>query len=138
LGLGEWICDSSSYNNNNDNNNNHFDHYEYNSPYHYHGRSHNNSSHKHCSNHNISVGKVMDMKKLMVSVLVGVVSLAGCSSSSSNDDVSTTVVVATTTSVEESTPNQATDAYSLIGGGSIDLTRGPTAMPMALWFWAPG
>jgi ABC-type glycerol-3-phosphate transport system substrate-binding protein len=78
------------------------------------------------------------MRKLWISALLGVVVLAGCGSSTTSDDVATSVVVATTTSVEESTPSPGANAYSLIGGGSIDLTRGPTAMPMALWFWAPG
>ncbi len=41
---------------------------------------------------------------------------------------------ATTTSV----PSGEANTYSLIGGGTIDLTRGPTAQPMAMWFWAPG
>jgi uncharacterized protein YceK len=74
------------------------------------------------------------MKKLLVSVLVGVVSLAGCSSTSTNNATTSTEVSDVSTSVPESSGS----AYSLIGGGSIDLTRGPTAKPLALWFWAPG
>ena len=79
------------------------------------------------------------MKRILgLGVIASALLLAGCGSSSTKDEVSTSVVVATTQSIEESTPSQAADSYSLIGGGSIDLTRGPTAMPVALWFWAPG
>lgn len=79
------------------------------------------------------------MKRILgLGVIACALLLAGCGSSSTNDEVSTSVVVATTTMIEDATPSPAADSFSLIGGGSIDLTRGPTAMPIALWFWAPG
>lgn len=28
--------------------------------------------------------------------------------------------------------------YRTVDGAMVDLTRGPTTRPIALWFWAPG
>jgi hypothetical protein len=66
--------------------------------------------------------------------LLGAVIVSGCSSTSGSGTTSSTAVGETSTSVAGTAAND----YSLIGGGAIDLTRGPTARPMALWFWAPG
>ncbi|CAB4667086.1 unannotated protein [freshwater metagenome] len=73
-------------------------------------------------------------------VLVGALVMTGCGSSNSDPVDSTSVAVTAPSSVETTTSLQVanTDVFTLVGGGSIDLTRGPTAMPMALWFWAPG
>lgn len=75
------------------------------------------------------------VKKWILAVSVaGAVMVSGCSSTTNTSTTSTFEASATTTSV----PSGDTTTFSLIGGGSIDLTRGPTAKPMALWFWAPG
>ena len=76
-----------------------------------------------------------DVKKwLFAAGVVGAVFVSGCSSTSNTSTSSTLETSATTTSV----PSGEANTYSLIGGGTIDLTRGPTAQPMAMWFWAPG
>ena len=76
-----------------------------------------------------------DVKKwILAASVAGAVIVSGCSSSSNTSTSSTIETSTTTTSV----PSGDANTFSLIGGGSIDLTRGPTAKPMALWFWAPG
>ena len=75
------------------------------------------------------------MKRTFLTVcLLGAVIVSGCSSTNDSGTTSSTAVGETSTSVVDT----AADVYTLIGGGTIDLTRGLTARPMALWFWAPG
>lgn len=83
--------------------------------------------------------KVENVKKFLgVTALTSAVLLMGCGSSKSNEVGPTSVADATTTSVQVTTPTQEANTFPLIGGGSIDLSRGPMTKPMALWFWAPG
>ena len=81
----------------------------------------------------------MYVKRILgVAVLAGALVMAGCEASNSSDtDVAPVAGDATTTSVQVTTPSQD-KVLSLVGGGTIDLTRGPTAKPIAMWFWAPG
>lgn len=68
----------------------------------------------------------------VAAVAIASIVAGGCSASSNDVQEQNSP----TSSVEASTGNSL--SYPLVGGGTIDLTRGPNAEPIALWFWAPG
>jgi hypothetical protein len=77
----------------------------------------------------------MAVKSLWSTVcVVGAVLLAGCSAANNANSPQSSLVSATTSSLVTGNAN----IFSLIGGGTIDVSRGTTSRPMAMWFWAPG